>query len=62
MEEVWWWIMDVIGPVILLILQIWLAFWAWLRQSPRDTEKSERATHQLYEEEEERRREGTDGL
>jgi hypothetical protein len=62
MDELWWWIMDVIGPVILLILLVWLAFWAWRRQSPRDTERTERATHQLYEEEERRRREGTDDL
>jgi hypothetical protein len=62
MDELWWWIMDVIGPVILLILLVWLAFWAWRKQSPRDNELAERGTRQVYAEEEERRREGTDDL
>jgi uncharacterized membrane protein len=62
MDEVWWWIMDVIGPVILLILLVWLAFWAWRKQSPRDNERAERGARQVYAEEEQRRREGTDDL
>ena len=62
MDEVWWWIMDVIGPVILLILLVWLAFFAWRKQSSRDNERAERGTRQVYAEEEQRRREGTDDL
>ena len=62
MDEFWWWIMDIVGPVILLILLVWLAFWAWRRQSPREVERTERATDELYDEEERRRREGTDDL
>lgn len=61
MDEAWWWLMDVVGPVILLVLLAWLAFRGW-RRSPGDTERAERGTHRLYEEEETRRREGTDDL
>lgn len=62
MDELWWWIMDVILPVILLILLVWLAFWAWRKRTPQGDARAERATHELYEEEERRRREGTDDL
>lgn len=62
MGNVNWWLMSIIGPLILLVLLIWLAFWAWRRRGPRDNARAERATHDLYEEEETRRREGTDDL
>ena len=61
MDEVWWWIMDIIGPAILLILLIWLVF----RQRSRknvDREKTYKGTKAEYADEERRRREGTDGL
>ena len=62
MDYAWWWVMDIIGPLILLILLVWLAFWAWRSRSPNDTRRAEKGTKRLYEEEETRRREGTDDL
>lgn len=62
MGEAWWWLMDIVGPVILLVLLVWLAFWGWRRRSGPENERAERATDRLYEEEEARRREGTDDL
>ena len=52
-----WWVMDVVGPVILLIVLIWLVVRG---RSTGKTGRTEQATRQLYEREEERRREGTD--
>lgn len=50
-------IMEIVGPVILLIALIWLVM---RRGSTGKTGRTEQATHELYREEEERRREGTD--
>jgi hypothetical protein len=54
-----WWVMDVIGPVILLIVLIWLVM---RRRSTGKTGRTEQATREVYAEEEQRRREGTDDL
>lgn len=63
MDEAWWWIMDIIGPAILLILLVWLALrWGRSRHGTREDEISERGTRAEYAEEEARRREGTDDL
>ena len=59
MDESMWWIIDVVGPVILLIALIWLVM---KRRSTGKEGRTEQATDQLYREEEERRREGTDDL
>lgn len=59
MDEVWWWIMDIIGPAILLILLIWLVFRQ--RASKKDREITYKGTKAEYADEERRRREGTDG-
>ena len=53
------WIMEIIGPVILLIVLVWLVM---KRRSTGKTGRTEQATHELYRDEEERRREGTDEL
>jgi hypothetical protein len=58
MGHVNWWLMDVVGPVILLIVLIWLVM---QRRSTGKSGRTEQATDQLYKEEEQRRREGTDG-
>jgi hypothetical protein len=50
-------LMEIIGPVILLIALIWLVM---RRRSTGKTGRTEQATHDLYQEEEKRRREGTD--
>jgi hypothetical protein len=52
-------IMEIAGPAILLIVLIWLVM---RRGSTGKTGRTEQATHELYREEEERRREGTDDL
>ena len=49
--------MEILGPVILLIVLIWLVM---RRRSTGKTERTEQATRDLYQEEETRRREGTD--
>ena len=50
-------IMEIAGPAILLIVLIWLVM---RRGSTGKTGRTEQATHELYQEEEQRRREGTD--
>jgi hypothetical protein len=50
-------LMEVVGPAILLIVLIWLVM---KRRSTGKTGRTEQATHELYQEEERRRREGTD--
>lgn len=62
MDEFFWSLMTIVGPLILLGILLWLAFSYWSRRSPRSDTTAERATHDLYEEEERRRREGTDDL
>ena len=52
-------IMEIVGPVILLIVLLWLVM---RRGSTGKTGRSEQATDELYLEEEGRRREGTDDL
>jgi hypothetical protein len=51
------WILEIIAPAILLIVLIWLVM---KRRSTGKTGRTEQATHELYQEEERRRREGTD--
>jgi len=50
-------IMEIVGPIILLIVLIGLVM---LRRSNRTSADTETGTRNLYREEEERRREGTD--
>ena len=59
MDEGQWWIIDIILPAILLAVLIWLVM---RRRSTGKTGRTEQATRDLYREEEERRREGTDDL
>ena len=72
MDETLWGIMNILGPLILLGLLVWLVLRARRRggtqtnaetgTSTDSTAQTERATHELYDEEERRRREGTDDL
>jgi hypothetical protein len=57
MDETTLWILEIIAPAVLLIVLIWLIM---KRRSTGKTGRSEQATHQLYADEERRRREGTD--
>ena len=59
MDEAQWWIIDIIGPAILLIVLIRLVM---RRRSTGKTGRTEQATRDLYREEEQRRRDGTDDL
>jgi hypothetical protein len=52
-----WWIIDIVLPAVLVIVLVWLVM---RRGSTGKTGRTEQATHDLYREEEERRREGTD--
>ena len=51
-------IVEVVGPVILLIVLMWLVM---RRGSTGKAGRTEQATHELYPKEEQRRREETDG-
>ena len=57
MSAIPWWLIDIVGPALLLIILVWLVM---RRGSTGKTGRTEQATDQLYREEEERRREGTD--
>ena len=62
MGHAYWWVIDVVLPAILLIVLIWLVVRA---RSDRDnvrTRRTDEGTRELYADEEERRREGTDKL
>ena len=59
MANAMWWLMDVILPVILLIVLIWLVF---RRHSNRSDRTTYEGTKDHYADEERRRREGTDDL
>jgi len=59
MDESLWWLIDIVGPAILLIILIWLVM---RRRSTGKTGRTEQATRDLYAEEEQRRRDGTDQL
>ena len=64
MDETLWTLMTIIGPAILLVLLIWLAMRSRRRenQTTDTTRQTEQATHDQYQAEEQRRREGTDDL
>ena len=57
MEETLLGIMEIVGPVLLLIALVWLVM---RRGATGKSGRTEQATDQLYREEEHRRREGTD--
>ncbi|MFL6731623.1 MAG: hypothetical protein ACJ8EH_01210 [Sphingomicrobium sp.] len=59
MDESLWWLIDIVGPAILLIILIWLVM---RRRSDRTSGNTEAGTRDLYREEEQRRRDGTDQL
>jgi hypothetical protein len=57
MNAIPWWIIDIVLPAVLLIVLFWLVL---RRGSTGKAGRTEQATHELYQEEEQRRREGTD--
>ena len=60
MDEGQWWIIDIIGPAILLVVLIWLVIRVRSRRNDAENQRAEQGTRDLYREEEQRRREGTD--
>jgi membrane protein implicated in regulation of membrane protease activity len=56
------WVMDIILPAILLIVLIWLVIRVRSSRDDARNRRTEEGTRELYAEEEERRREGTDKL
>ena len=64
MDESLWTLMTIVGPAILLVLLVWLVMRSRRRtnQTTDTTAQTERATDRLYDNEEQRRREGTDDL
>lgn len=54
-----WSIMTILGPALLLVALLWLVL---RRNKSRNSEYTEEKTDELYDEEERRRREGTDEL
>lgn len=66
MDETLWGLMNIVGPIILGVLLLWLVLKNRTRnRTPTETEtteRTERATHEGYVAEEQRRRAGTDDL
>ncbi|MGZ2412557.1 membrane protein implicated in regulation of membrane protease activity [Sphingomonas sp. F9_3S_D5_B_2] len=62
MDEAQWWIIDIVGPAILLIVLIWLVMRTRSNRNDRDNQRSEAGARDVYADEEVRRREGTDDL
>jgi len=62
MDESQWWIIDVIAPAILLVILIWLVIRVRTNRKAPPMSQTKEGTRELYAEEEERRREGTDEL
>ena len=64
MDETLWSLMTIVGPAILLGLLIWLVMRSRRRpdQTTDTTAQTERGTRAEYADEEQRRRDGTDGL
>jgi cytochrome c-type biogenesis protein CcmH/NrfF len=61
MDETAWTLMDIVGPIILLILLVWVVLRARSRRKGEPPEDvTEKATREAYREEEEMRRKGTD--
>jgi hypothetical protein len=56
------WIISIIGPAILLIVLIWLVIKVRSNRPGPLNREAEEGTRELYADEEERRREGTDDL
>ena len=64
MDETLWGLMTIVGPIILLVLLIWLVLRS-RRSTNRATDttaQTEAGTRAEYADEEARRRDGTDGL
>ena len=59
MDETLWGLANIVGPIILLVLLIWVVLRQRRKNQP-PMDVTERATREEYAEEERMRREGTD--
>jgi uncharacterized membrane protein len=62
MDETLMGIMEIVGPIILLIVLIWLVVRTRSSRDDRANRRSEAGAREVYADEEVRRREGTDDL
>ena len=60
MDETMWTLISIVGPIILLVLLIWVVMRSRRRRGEPSQDVTERGTREVYREEEEMRREGTD--
>lgn len=60
MDQANWWVMDIVAPAILLIVLVWLVMRVRSSRNTSENSRAEEGTRELYRQEEERRREGTD--
>jgi hypothetical protein len=60
MDETLLGLMEIVGPIILLVLLIWLVMRSRRGKNQPPQDVTERATRDAYAKEEEMRREGTD--
>jgi hypothetical protein len=60
MDETLWTLIDIVGPIILLGLLIWVAMRSRRRKDEPPQSVTEQATRDAYRSEEELRREGLD--
>lgn len=60
MDEFWWTLMTIVGPLILLVLLIWAVLRSRRHKGEAPQSVTEEATRQEYADEEKMRREGTD--
>jgi cytochrome c-type biogenesis protein CcmH/NrfF len=60
MDETLLGLMEIVGPIILLVLLVWVVLRSRSRKDEPPMSVTERATREEYAKEEEMRREGTD--
>ena len=56
------WVMEIIGPAVLLIVLVWLVLRTRSNRDDAANRRSEQGARDVYAEEEQRRRDGTDDL
>lgn len=62
MDETLWGLMNIVGPLILLLLLVWVVLRSRRRKGEPPQDVTERATREGYAQEERMRREGTDDV
>jgi uncharacterized membrane protein len=62
MDEGQFWIISIIAPAVLLIVLVWLVIKSRSNRNDSENRRAEEGTRDLYADEEQRRREGTDDL